>query len=312
MKNYYNILGIDQTATTQEIKHAHKLLQTQYSAPDAAKNGYAPEHYIELCVAYDTLINKEKRSEYDRILNSALAISRNNAKGSASGPKPSAIPVQKPPASAGATPAHEEDTALPKRRNTPVKYGIYIGSLALLIAVITFIQIRSQQEQVIPTAAEQAKTGDIALQQPVSAMKDKRSPDPGITVRNTSVNQPAINEAVKQTGPGASSAASRGPVPHKDPAVVRTAPKEIKRNAPMAIAAADKTTANTNQDLTATTRPTIGATKTEVLKALGTPNMIVRYDNDNEIWQYTNRNVYFSNDKIVSLNNESTSNKVYE
>jgi curved DNA-binding protein CbpA len=310
MKNYYNILGIDQTATTQDIKHAHKSLQAQYSAPDAAKNGYAPEHYIELCVAYDTLINKEKRSEYDRILNSALAISRNSSKGNTSDPKKTAMPSPKT-AVADTTP-DDLNLILPKRNNKQLKYGIYIGSLVLLICAITFIQIRSKQATPM-LAAENPKTDNHALQQSAPDLKNKR-PDPEITAANTpALGRPAINRptTLAPTDPVATKTAEQT-VPPKKTAAALTVQKEINKKTPVAIALADKRPTDPGQELVSTAHPTIGTTKTEVLKRLGTPNMIVRYDNDYEIWQYTNRNIYFSNNKIVSQNKELPGNKNYE
>lgn len=73
MKNYYNILGVDKSASFEEIKHAyHKLVKGVH--PDNEGFGLNSEEQKEyMCLlneAYDVLSDAEKREEYDRILTS--------------------------------------------------------------------------------------------------------------------------------------------------------------------------------------------------------------------------------------------------
>lgn len=63
MKNLYEILGIEKTATEQEIKKAYNKLLRKYS-PEKE-----PEKYKEIREAYDTLRDSERRKNYDAYFN---------------------------------------------------------------------------------------------------------------------------------------------------------------------------------------------------------------------------------------------------
>src|SRR3989344_5317188 len=63
MKDYYQILGISQSASQEEIKKAYRKLAHKYH-PD--KGGGDEKKFKEINEAYQTLSDKEKRSQYDR------------------------------------------------------------------------------------------------------------------------------------------------------------------------------------------------------------------------------------------------------
>jgi len=68
MHNYYNILGVSQTATRQEIKKAYRGLIQKYH-PDKNPNDPKALEYTKLLnEAYSVLINPLKRKEYDNLL----------------------------------------------------------------------------------------------------------------------------------------------------------------------------------------------------------------------------------------------------
>jgi DnaJ-class molecular chaperone len=61
MKNYYDTLGVSETASDNEIKSAFRKLAAQHH-PD---KGGSETKFKEINEAYDTLKNTEKRQEYD-------------------------------------------------------------------------------------------------------------------------------------------------------------------------------------------------------------------------------------------------------
>jgi len=61
MKNYYDTLGVSETASDNEIKTAFRKLAAQHH-PDKGGN---ENKFKEINEAYDTLKSTQKRQEYD-------------------------------------------------------------------------------------------------------------------------------------------------------------------------------------------------------------------------------------------------------
>ena len=74
--NYYEILGVPINANPEEIKRKYRNLQLQYH-PDK-DNNLSSDKYKEICDAYETLSNRERRTEYDFTINNKLVVSNNN------------------------------------------------------------------------------------------------------------------------------------------------------------------------------------------------------------------------------------------
>ena len=62
-KNYYEVLGVDSTATVEELKSAYRKLARKYH-PDVAGND-GVEKFKEITEAYETLSDETKRKRYD-------------------------------------------------------------------------------------------------------------------------------------------------------------------------------------------------------------------------------------------------------
>lgn len=63
-KNYYQILGLARDATPEQIKKAYRKLARKYH-PDVSKEVDAEAQMQSLNVAYDTLMDAEKKQDYD-------------------------------------------------------------------------------------------------------------------------------------------------------------------------------------------------------------------------------------------------------
>ncbi len=64
-KNYYEILGVDKKASTDEIKSAYRKLAMKYHPDRNQGNAEAAEKFKEINEAHETLSDQQKRAAYD-------------------------------------------------------------------------------------------------------------------------------------------------------------------------------------------------------------------------------------------------------
>ena len=71
-KNYYEILGVKKDATDSDIKKKYRKLVRQYH-PDVSDDPDADNKIAEINNAYETIRDKDKRREYDAMLDNPFA-----------------------------------------------------------------------------------------------------------------------------------------------------------------------------------------------------------------------------------------------
>ncbi|MBU5617079.1 DnaJ domain-containing protein [Psychrobacter sp. TAE2020] len=71
-KNYYEILGVKKDATDADIKKRYRKLVREYH-PDVSKDPDADNKIAIINNAYETIRDKDKRAEYDAMLNNPFA-----------------------------------------------------------------------------------------------------------------------------------------------------------------------------------------------------------------------------------------------
>ncbi|PZE22722.1 molecular chaperone DnaJ [Paenibacillus xerothermodurans] len=64
-RDYYEVLGVDKSASQDDIKKAYRKLARQYH-PDVNKASDAEQKFKEAKEAYDVLSDEQKKSQYDR------------------------------------------------------------------------------------------------------------------------------------------------------------------------------------------------------------------------------------------------------
>jgi len=65
-RDYYEVLGVDKSATADQIKSAYRKLAMKYHPDRNPDNPEAKEKFTEISEAYEILSNPEKRQRYDQ------------------------------------------------------------------------------------------------------------------------------------------------------------------------------------------------------------------------------------------------------
>src|SRR6266511_1927436 len=66
-KDYFQVLGVAETATVDDVKKAFRRLAKQYHPDRNPSNPQASERFKEINEAHDVLSDPEKRKKYDQL-----------------------------------------------------------------------------------------------------------------------------------------------------------------------------------------------------------------------------------------------------
>jgi molecular chaperone DnaJ len=72
-RDYYDVLGVGQSATEEEVKRAYRKLAVKFHPDKNPDDPHAEEKFKELGEAYDVLMDADKRAAYDRFGHAAFA-----------------------------------------------------------------------------------------------------------------------------------------------------------------------------------------------------------------------------------------------
>ncbi len=285
MKNYYKVLGISESATVNEIVDAYKILAPQYHPDNNKGDDYAQERFIDLSVAYKTLINSDIRKDYDRILKGTLETEPHGIVAAAN------IDISDSISQNG-----EHNTKLSKT----VRY-VAILSILFIVAsiVITIVKVVDRN----------SNSSSIVNMQPTTT-PNKNNDNKSLTPVATTTKKDNIENEAKT---------NKSDVP-----VVITKPTTIPNTTPKNNLSdkrtdAPKTTVDLNKDKTVPIKATkketkkaiaqpvksaptfdVTSTKSQVLNIQGTPTSIVRYEKNTEVWSYGNSKVTFVNGEVAT------------
>lgn len=75
-RDYYEVLGVEKTASVEEIKKAYRKKAIQYHPDKNPGDKQAEENFKEAAEAYDVLSDPQKRQRYDQFGHAGVEVLR--------------------------------------------------------------------------------------------------------------------------------------------------------------------------------------------------------------------------------------------
>ena len=208
-RTHYEVLGLDRTATPQDIKSKYHELARQFH-PDRAQDKLLAERlFVQINLAYRTLMDTEKRAVYDSSLFQGDGATRPSSNPSAPQPRtgppqPNAPPVQPPP--------QVDVIEAMSRANAAYMGGDRITAHKICMAVLKVDQINIDAHSLVGDiyadqgrrqealdeykAAAKVRAPTFTLQQKISRMETL------VAQSNTAPSRPAATPVKSQAPPG--------------------------------------------------------------------------------------------------------------
>lgn len=288
MKNYYKVLGISESATVNEIVDAYKILAPQYHPDNNKGDDYAQERFIDLSVAYKTLINSDIRKDYDRILKGTLEADPNSKVAAAN------IDISDSISQNG-----EHNTKLSKTVRYVAIFSILFIVASIIITIVKVVDRDSHSSSIVNTQPTTItnKNNDNKSLTPTATTTTKKD-DVENTAKTNKSNAPVVitkPTTVPNTTPKDNSADKRTDVPE----TITDISKD--KTTPTSIVPKKETKTAVDQPVKAAPTFDVKSTKSQVLNIQGTPTSIVRYEKNTEVWSYGNSKVTFVNGEVATF-----------
>ena len=261
MKNYYQLLGVTERATDSEIQVAYTNMY-QKCLLDKGSGGNVEEKLIDILVAYNALTNNKIKKEYNKVLQSNVAYDKN-------------LPSQTHNVSIS-------NNWLKANLASVVSITMLVAIFAYTIVLLTGYVRNNKQENVANANTKHFINDKVPAKIPAVEIVKHQETSHYIGVKPVTKQTIALTSTFKATPKHNSSNAKV------------TMPEQLSKGALLT------TSKETLADINSSTVKQ-GSVKGEVLKVRGTPNAIVRFDNQTEIWCYSDEKISFSNGIATSI-----------
>lgn len=164
VKDYYYILGVSKTASTEEIKKAFRKLSLKFHPDKNEGDSFFEERFKEINEAYGILSDQKKRADYDRVIAETVP-------GYTPPPKP---PTPEPPKSTPPPPEPPKPPAAPIKEKTDSNGTLFMAAFIFIAFALFFLLPQKKQEYSGPALSYDTPQREQSEPVVVDAPKSKR------------------------------------------------------------------------------------------------------------------------------------------